>query len=102
SWLRLHYVRDYYQNQPECPRYFRYQHSLARDYVWNLHLRFEPRDPALYEVPKRDEQDAWLRWLERTWPLHTTGLGLVLWLAFGPSVAIVCVPLRCAVSVLGH
>jgi fatty-acid desaturase len=102
SWLRLHYVRDHYQNQAVCPRYFRYQHSLWRDYFWNLHLRFEPRDPALYDIPPSDERDAWLGLLERTWPLHNIALGLGLWLAFGPNLAIVCVPLRCAVCVLGH
>jgi fatty-acid desaturase len=102
GWIRLHYVRDHYQNSAECPRYFRYDHSLARDYWWNLHLRFEPRDAAVYDVPYRDEHDRWLRFLERTWPAHVGLLGVALWLAFGPSVALVCVPLRVSVSVLGH
>ena len=102
SWIRLHYVRDHYQNCAECPRYFRYDHSALRDYFWNLHLRFEPRDAAIYGVPASDERDPWLRFLERTWPAHVVLLGVALWLSFGPSVAIVCVPLRVSVSVLGH
>jgi len=102
SWIRLHYVRDHYQNCADCPRYFRYDHSACLDYFWNLHLRFEPRDASIYGVPARDEQDGWLRFLERTWPVHVALLGAALWLFFGPSVAIVCVPLRVGVSVLGH
>jgi fatty-acid desaturase len=102
SWIRLHHVRDYYQNQAECPRYFRYDHSAARDYFWNLHLRFVPRDAAQYGVPPEDERDAWLHFLERTWPAHVAAFALVLWLALGPGAALVCVPLRVAVSVLGH
>ena len=102
SWIRLHFVRDHYQNAAECPRYFRYDHSLLRDYFWNLHLRFVPRDPSVYGIPTSDEDDPWLVFLERTWPAHVVGLGLLLWLLCGPSVALVCVPLRVTVSVLGH
>jgi fatty-acid desaturase len=102
SWLRLHYVRDHYQNAAQCPRYFRYDHSLLRDYFWNLHLRFVPRDATVYGIPASDEHDAWLLFLERTWPAHVVGFGLLLWLTSGPSVALVCVPLRATVSVLGH
>jgi stearoyl-CoA desaturase (delta-9 desaturase) len=102
GWIRLHYVRDHYQNSSDCPRYFRYDHSLLRDYLWNLHLRFVPRDAAVYGIPESDEHDPWLRFLDRTWPAHVVALGLALWLAFGPGVALVCVPFRVAVSVLGH
>jgi fatty-acid desaturase len=102
GWIQLHYVRDHHQNAGECPRYFRYDHSLLRDYFWNLHLRFVPRDAAVYGFPATDERDPWLRFLERTWPAHVIALGIALWLAFGPGVALVCVPLRVAVSVLGH
>jgi fatty-acid desaturase len=102
GWIRLHHVRDYYQNSADCPRYFRYDHSALYDYFWNLHLRFVPRDPARYGVPAEDASDPWLLFLERTWPLHVVALGAVLWLFFGPNVALICVPVRVAVSVLGH
>lgn len=102
SWIRLHYVRDHYQNAAHCPRYFRYDHSLLRDYFWNLHLGFVPHDPSVYGIPASDERDPWLRFLERTWPAHVVGLGLLLWFFCGPNVALVCVPGRVTVSVLGH
>ena len=102
GWIRLHYVRDHYQNAAACPRYFRYDHSWLRDYFWNLHLRFVPRDASVYAIPQRDEEDAWLRFLERTWAAHVVASGVLLWWCCGPSVALVCVPLRASVSVLGH
>jgi stearoyl-CoA desaturase (delta-9 desaturase) len=102
SWLRLHYVRDYYQNAASCPRYFGYAHSLVRDFVWNLQLRFVPRDPKKYGVPDDDETDPWLVFLERTWPLHVLGLFAFVAALFGLTAALTIVCLRVAVSVVGH
>ncbi len=102
SWIRLHHVRDHYQNASECPRYFGYTQSLARDYWWNLHLRFHPQDPTRYGVPESQLADPYLRFLERTWPVHVLGLGVALWAWCGIEVALSCVSLRVAVSILGH
>ena len=102
SWLRLHYVRDHYQNAASCPRYFGYSQSLARDYFWNLHLRFVPRDPTKYGVPAEDEDDPWLVFLERTWPLHVLALFALVTALFGFTTALTVVSLRVSVSVLGH
>lgn len=102
SWIRLHYVRDYYQNAAECPRYFGYRQSLLSDYVWNLHLRFEPSDPSVYGVPREIEDDPWIGFLERTWALHVVGLGLGIWGWFGFEAAVTCVCSRVAVTILGH
>jgi fatty-acid desaturase len=102
SWLRLHYVRDHYQNATFCPRYFGYSQSFAKDFYWNLHLRFVPRDPKKYGVPREDEADPWLAFLERTWPLHVLGLFAFVAALFGVAAALTVVCLRVSVSVLGH
>jgi fatty-acid desaturase len=102
SWIRLHHVRDHYQNAASCPRYFGYTQSLAQDFFWNLHLRFVPKHPERYAVPEADETDRWLLFLERTWALHVMALfGLVYW-GFGLSAAVWLVSVRVAVSVVGH
>jgi stearoyl-CoA desaturase (delta-9 desaturase) len=71
SWIRLHHVRDHWQNTPAAPPYFAYGHGLARDFVWNLHLGFAPARPGdwveRYGVPRAVESDGFLRCLERTW-----------------------------------
>lgn len=101
SWIRLHYVRDYWQNQPACPPYFAYRHSLIRDYFWNLHCEFVPVNWERYSIPEDLEKDPWLRWLEKTWPAHTLALFLALLLA-GPEYAAAAVCGRIASTILGH
>jgi fatty-acid desaturase len=103
SWARLHAVRDLWQSRSDCPRYFAYDHSLARDFIWNLHLRFEPADDrADARLPPDVLRDPWLRFLERTWPLHVLALALVVCLALGPGGVAVCVCARTAASLAGH
>ncbi|AEI62014.1 acyl-CoA desaturase [Corallococcus macrosporus] len=103
SWARLHAVRDYWQSRPDCPRYFAYGHSMVRDFGWNLHLRFEAADGrALARLPSDVLTDPWLRFLERTWPLHVLGLSGVVLAALGPEAVALCVCARTAASIIGH
>ena len=103
SWAKLHADRDYWQNRADCPRYFSYEHSLARDFGWNLHLRFEPADARTHaRLPAGTLEDRWLRFLERTWPLHVLALALVLDLIAGPGAVAVCLCGRTAAGILGH
>ena len=103
SWVRVHATRDYWQNRTDCPRYFAYDHSLGRDFVWNLHMRFEPADDrADGRLPPDVLRDPWLRFLERTWPLHVLGLALGILAVLGPGGVAVCVCARTAASLVGH
>ena len=103
TWARLHAVRDFWQNRADCPRLFAYDHSLARDFAWNLHLRFVPADArAEARLPRDVLGDPWLRFLERTWPLHVLALALVLYAVDGPGAVAVCVCARTAAGILGH
>ena len=103
AWARLHAVRDLWQNRTDCPPYFAYRHSAARDFVWNLHLRFEPADDrADARLPPDVLRDPWLRFLERTWPLHVLALALAILAVLGPAGVAVCVCARTAASITGH
>ncbi|NBD08204.1 acyl-CoA desaturase [Corallococcus sp. c25j21] len=103
SWARLHAVRDHWQNQRDCPPYFAYRHSLARDFVWNLHLRFDAADDrALSRLPPDVMEDRWLRFLARTWPLHVLALAAVTFAVGGPGAVAVCICARTAGGILGH
>ena len=101
-WLRLHHVRDYWQNDKACPPYFSYKHSLLTEIWWNLHGEYEPRDPN--EVAKLGELPdlPWLRFLERSWPLHNLLLGALLYAIDGWGMVLVAGCLRTAVGILGH
>jgi fatty-acid desaturase len=103
SWIRLHAVRDYWQNRLDCPRYFAYGHSIGRDFLWNLHLRFEPVDHrADARLPAGILRDPWLRFLEWTWPAHVLVLALVILVTLGPVAVAVCVCARTAAGIVGH
>ena len=103
TWARLHAVRDHWQNQPDCPAYFGYKHSLARDFVWYLHARFEPADRrAERRLPSDVLSDRWLGFLERTWPLHVLGFALVVAALLGPAAAATIIGTRTALAFLGH
>jgi len=104
SWARLHAVRDLHQNEPDCPPYFAYRHSMLKDFWWNLHLRFEPRSWERYEarLPAGVLPDPWLKLLERTWPLHVLALAVLLGVTLGPEAVAVCVCLRTAAGILAH
>ncbi len=107
SWARIHALRDYWQNRRDCPRYFAYDHTLWQDFRWNLHLRFAPANDA-----QRAEVEAsldpeifeskWLRFLERTWPLHVLALAIGIAGALGPAAVATCVCARTAAGIVGH
>ncbi len=102
SWIRLHRVRDFWQNRPDCPAYFAYRHGLARDFWWNLHHGFTPASWEAYGLDPALEQDGTLRFLERTWWLWIlASYGLLAWL-FGPGAAVVCGVARTSGGIVGH
>jgi fatty-acid desaturase len=103
SWVRTHAVRDYWQSRSDCPRYFAYDHSLLADFAWNLHLRFEPADDrADARLPPGVSGDRWLRFLERSWPLHIAALAAAIALLLGPAAVASCVCARTAAGIVGH
>jgi stearoyl-CoA desaturase (delta-9 desaturase) len=103
SWARLHAIRDYWQNRADCPRYFAYDHSMARDFWWNLHLRFVPADSRCdSRLPPFVLDDRWLGFLEASWPLHVLSLTMVIQIALGPEAVAVCVCARTAAGIVGH
>jgi stearoyl-CoA desaturase (delta-9 desaturase) len=102
SWLRVHFTRDYWQNLPTCPRYFRYEHGIVQDYHWNLHCRFVPADDSHYGIPLADVRDPVLRFFERTWFVWPILLTCIIALTMSPAVAGVVCCLRVAAGILGH
>ena len=102
SWILLHHVRDHWQNERDTPPYFAYRHSIAKDFWWNLHCAFHPRDVSLYGVHRSLFRDPWLRFLERTWFLHVIAFAVAVALVFDPHVAATVVLARAAITILGH
>lgn len=102
SWLKQHYYRDYWQNRMDCPRYFRYQHSLLTDFWWNLHLQFLPTNIDRYQIPKSDLTDSTFLFFNKTWHLTYIAFGVLIWGLFDLNTALFVMCMRTSVIILGH
>lgn len=103
--FRMHESRDYWQNQPEAPEFYAYDHGVWRDYIWYCHSQFVPSSPAHQaplDIPAAIEQDRFYIWLERTWMLHQLPLAALMWWMGGLGFVIWGVCARVAVGILGH
>ena len=71
--------------------------------MWNLHRKFVPADARADAKLHPDVlRDPWLRFLEKTWPIHVGLLAVVVGLALGPAAVATCVCARTAAGILGH
>lgn len=102
TWMKLHYFRDYWQNRMNCPKYFGYEHSLLKDFWWNLHLSFSPKCIDKYNIPETDLNNKWFNWLERTWYLHNIALAAIIFAISDLNTMLLLVCFRSATTILGH
>gem|GEM_PF-923886 len=102
AWLRLHYVRDYWQNQPDAPRYLGYEDGILVDYHRFLHLRYVPTDWERFRIPAEDLEDRWLRFLDRWWLPQVLLLMVATGLVAGWPSVIILFCSRHAAGMLGH
>lgn len=102
NWLKQHYFRDYWQNRKDCPTYFQYKHSLLKDYYWNLHLTFIPKDLNQYNIPTKDLNDPMILWLSKTWYIHYATFMISLYFLLGLNSMLIATSLRTSLIILGH
>ncbi|MBL9089265.1 MAG: demethoxyubiquinone hydroxylase family protein, partial [Planctomycetia bacterium] len=106
AWIRLHHVRDHWQNRADTPPNFAYRHGPFSHFLWNLHLEFVPRDPrdfaTRYGVPAALADDPWLRALEATWRLQVLAAFALAWLVGGLAFASSVVAGRVTVTTVFH
>ena len=102
SWLKQHYFRDYWQNRTDCPKYFQYNHSLITDFWWNLHLSFKPTNLSRYNIPKKDKNDPFILFLDKTWFIHYFILMFSIYLLIGFNSMLIATCLRTSTIIIGH
>lgn len=103
SWAVLHAQRDFWQNQKQCPAYFKYNHSIAIDFIWNLHFSFQPADKRyLDKINANIFNDRYLLFLEKYWLVMNLIFALVIFLSFGYQALAVAFFLRVSVGILAH
>ena len=103
--MRMHELRDHWQNQPEAPAYYCYAHGPWRDFLWYLHMDHHPRPgqpKVAIQLDPRATGDALYRWLDRWWMASQVPLGLGLWALGGWGWVVWGVFARVALGMLGH
>lgn len=103
AMLRMHEYRDYWQNQPEGPDYFAYDHNMWTDFKWYVLMAYEPGEGEYQpEVFPSLMADRYYQFLDRTWVLQQVVIGALLfalggmpWLVWGGFV-------RVSVAIFGH
>lgn len=100
--IRAHDMRDWHQRQAVCPPHPSHGAGWLRDAWWQLHCEFRLDHPPQFEIEDDVAEDAFYRWLERTWLAQQVPLALVLFALGGVAWVLWGVSLRIAVSLIGH
>jgi len=88
--IHSHDLRDWAQRQRRCHPYLRHGQGLLKDALWSLHCRLDLERPPDFDPGPGIADDAFHRFLQRTWMLQQVPLALALyaiggmpWLAWG-------------------
>jgi stearoyl-CoA desaturase (delta-9 desaturase) len=102
--VRMHELRDYWQNQPEAPEYYSYAHGIWRDFLWYLHYDHHPRtgEELTLDLPEEVMRDRFYQFLDRTWMLQQLPIALMFYALAGWGGVVWGICARVAVSSLGH
>jgi stearoyl-CoA desaturase (delta-9 desaturase) len=100
--VRQHALRDHAQNLPECHAYLCHGRPIWLDAWWQIHCTFELAAPAGWAPERRIAEDAFYRFLERTWVLQQAPLALLLYLWGGWGFVFWGVAARVTAAVGGY
>ena len=103
NWIKVHALRDHWQNQGYAPSALTYKNSLIYDFFINLHCRIYPKDPLHVErLPQGLIRNSTVLFFEKAWVFLNLFLFLLLWRFTSLSNAIFLVPFRVSISIVGH
>ncbi len=98
--IHSHDFRDWAQRQRNCHPYLRHGQGMLKDAFWNLHCRLTLRNPPGFDPGPGIGDDAFYRFLQRTWMLQQLPLALLLYAIGGVPWVVwgVCVRVTTGVS----
>jgi stearoyl-CoA desaturase (delta-9 desaturase) len=103
TWIRVHALRDHWQNQKTSPRALTYDNSLLHDFFINLHCKIIPKDNAyLKRLSKDILKDKWVVFFEFAWVPLNLLFFISLWVFFDIETAIYLIAFRITISIIGH
>lgn len=100
--FRIHEIRDWQQNQPDCHSFAKHDVGFWRDAFWQMHCEQVLSHPPVLLIEDRVARDRFYLWLERAWRWQQLPLAAVLYLIGGWGFVFWGVSLRIAVSLAGH
>jgi len=100
--IRVHDIRDWAQRQARCHDFFAHRAPLWLDAFWQLNCRFEFETPPDLAIEPEVAEDAWYRFLDRTWMLQQLPLGAVFFYIGGWPWLVWGIFARVIVSTSGH
>jgi len=98
----IHDLRDWAQRQSSAHAFFTHRRPLWVDLVWQLHCRFALDRPPRLVIEHERANDAWYRWMEKTWMLQQLPVAALLFVLGGWGWVVWGVCARVAVSNIGH
>lgn len=108
--LKVHDLRDWAQNQPQCHDHFAHRPYLLKDWFWQLHCDIELEQPPNIVLEERISNDRFYQWLEKYWMAQQvpwivlfTWLGGIDWIIWGVCMRVsVCVTCHWLVGHYAH
>jgi fatty-acid desaturase len=100
--FRIHEIRDWQQNQPDCHSFAKHDVGFWRDAFWQMHCEQVLSHPPTLTIEDRVLNNRFNHWLERTWRWQQLPLAFVLYLFGGCGFVFWGVSLRIVVSLTGH
>ena len=100
--IRQHDIRDWAQRKAACHGYLAHRSWFLRDGYWQLHCELKLDHPPQLVLEQRVANDAFYRFLERTWQAQQLPWALLFFAFGGMSWVIWGIAVRVAISVTGH
>lgn len=100
--FRIHEIRGWQQQQPDCHSFAKHDVGFYRDAIWQMHCEQVLEYPPELRIEASVTQDRFYNWLENTWRWQQLPLTLVLFAWGGAGFVLWGICLRVAVSLSGH
>jgi len=100
--MRAHDIRDWAQRQPDCHPFLKHGGGLVMDGWWNLHCTLVLKNPPAFDPGPGIGDDAFYRFLQRTWMAQQLVLAVPLYLLGGWPWLVWGICVRVSVGVTSH
>jgi stearoyl-CoA desaturase (delta-9 desaturase) len=100
--IQSHDFRDWAQRQSNCHDFLKHGRGALTDAWWNLHCRLVLHHPPMFDPGPGVADDAFYRFLQRTWMLQQLPVAIVLYATGGLPWVIWGVCVRVTVGVSMH